>query len=103
MDCCNLRNDDDDREAEAADLKAIGRRAPAVFQLGFTVSTFRTSATCFRKAFGMGKKGFMTEQGFSEFAFAEVARRPTRNDPAFFKGAIVEQAVAELGLDPPLP
>ena len=46
----------------------------------------------------MVEKGFVTEQDFSEFTFANVATLHTRNNPAFFKGTVVEQALAdELG------
>jgi hypothetical protein len=45
-------------------------------------------------------KGFVTEQDFREFAFTNSAMLHTRNNPAFFKGTVVEQAVAdELGLE----
>ena len=41
----------------------------------------------------------MTEQDFREFTFTNAARLHTRNNPDFFKGTVVEQAVAdELGL-----
>jgi len=49
-------------------------------------------------------KGFVTEQDFREFTFANAATLHTRNNPDFFKGTVVEQAVAhELGLKTPLP
>jgi len=50
------------------------------------------------------EKGFVTEQDFREFTFTNAARLHTRNNPGFFKGTVVEQAVAdELGLKTPLP
>ena len=46
----------------------------------------------------------VTEQDFHEFTFANAAPLHTRNKPNFFKGAVVEQAVAdELGLAMSLP
>ena len=47
----------------------------------------------------MVEKGFVTEQDFREFTFTNAAMLHTRNNPDFFKGTVVEQAVAdELGL-----
>jgi len=44
--------------------------------------------------------GFFTEQEFREFTFANAAMLHTRNNTGFFKGSVVEQAVAdELGLE----
>ena len=52
------------------------------------------------EAFEMVEKGFVTDQGFRELPFTNAAMLQTRNNPAFFKGSIVEQAVAdELGLE----
>jgi len=54
------------------------------------------------EAFEMVEKGFVTEQDFREFTFTNAARLHTGNNPAFFKGTVVEQAVAdELGLKTP--
>ena len=48
----------------------------------------------------MAEKGFVTEQDFREFTFTNAAMLHTRNNPGFFKGTVVEQAVAdELGLE----
>jgi hypothetical protein len=41
------------------------------------------------------EKGFVTEQGFREFTFTNAAMLHTRNNPGFFKGTVVEQAVAD--------
>jgi hypothetical protein len=50
------------------------------------------------------EKGFATEQDFREFTFTNAAMLHTRNNPGFFKGTAVEQAVAdELGLERPSP
>ena len=52
----------------------------------------------------MRSKGFVTEQDFREFTFTNAARLHTGNNPGFFKGTVIEQAVAnELGLKTPLP
>jgi hypothetical protein len=54
------------------------------------------------EAFEMVEKGFVTEQDFREFTFANAARLHTSNNPRFFKGTVVEQAVAEeFELKPP--
>jgi len=51
----------------------------------------------------MVEKGFVTEEDFREFTFTNAARLHTRNNPGFFKGTSIEQAVAnELGLKTPL-
>jgi hypothetical protein len=47
----------------------------------------------------MVEKGFITEQDFRELTFTNAARLHTRNNPAFFKGTVIEEAVAtELGV-----
>jgi hypothetical protein len=49
------------------------------------------------------EKGFATEQDFREFTFTNAAMLHTRNNPDFFKGTVIEQAVAdELGLKTPV-
>jgi len=51
------------------------------------------------EAIEMVEKGCVTEQDFREFTFTNAAMLHTRNNPGFFKGTVVEQAVAdELGL-----
>jgi len=51
------------------------------------------------EAFEMVEKGFVTEQDFREFTFTNAAMLHARNNPGFFKGTVVEQAVVdELGL-----
>ena len=47
------------------------------------------------EAFEMVEKGFVTEQDFREFTFTNAAMLHTRNNPGFFKGTVVEQAVAD--------
>lgn len=51
------------------------------------------------EAFELIEKGFVTEQDFREFTFSNAARLHTRNNLDFFKGTVVEHAVAdELGV-----
>ena len=51
------------------------------------------------EAFEVVEKGFVTERDFRELTFT-AAMLHTRNNPGFFKGTVVEQAVAdELGLE----
>jgi len=52
------------------------------------------------EAFEMVERGFVTEHDFREFTFTNAAMLHTRNNPGFFKGTVVEQAVAdELALE----
>jgi hypothetical protein len=47
----------------------------------------------------MVEKGFVTAHDFRELTFTKAAMLHTRNNTDFFKGKVVEQAVAnELGL-----
>jgi hypothetical protein len=46
------------------------------------------------EAFEMVEKGFVTEQDFCEFTFINAAMLHTRSNSRFFKGTLVEQAVA---------
>ena len=51
------------------------------------------------EAFEMVEKGFVTDHGFCELPFTNAAMLHTCNNPGFFKGTVVGQAVAdELGL-----
>ena len=43
----------------------------------------------------MVERNFVTEQDFREFTFINAATLHTRNNPDFFKGTVVEQAVAD--------
>ena len=47
------------------------------------------------EAFEMVEKGFVTERDFREFTFTNAAMLHTYNNPGFFKGTVVEQAVAD--------
>jgi hypothetical protein len=43
----------------------------------------------------MVEKGFLTEQDFREFTFTNAARLHTRNNPNFFQGTGIDNAVTE--------
>jgi hypothetical protein len=50
------------------------------------------------EAFEMVERNYVTEQDFREFTFTNAALLHTGNNPDFFKGTVVEKAVAdELG------
>ena len=73
--------------------------AESVFSSDFTHFDVPDFADVIPEAFEMVEKGFVTDQDFREFTFTNVAMLHTRNNPAFFKGTVVEQAVTdELGL-----
>jgi predicted TIM-barrel fold metal-dependent hydrolase len=80
----------------------LGARLKPVFSSDFThfdVPDFREVVP---EAFEMVEDGCVTEQDFREFTFTNAARLHTANNPTFFKGTVVEQAVAE-ELDLPMP
>jgi hypothetical protein len=82
----------------------MGVRLRPVFSSDFTHFDVPDFKEVIPEAFELLEKGFITEQDFREFTFVNAARLHTRNNPAFFKGTVVEQAVAdELGLKAPLP
>jgi antitoxin FitA len=47
------------------------------------------------EAFEMVEKGFVTDHGFCELPFTNAAMLHTCNNPGFFKGTVVGQAVAD--------
>ena len=47
------------------------------------------------EAYEMLERGFMSEQDFREFTFTNAARLHAGNNPGFFGGTVVEQAVAK--------
>jgi predicted TIM-barrel fold metal-dependent hydrolase len=89
----------DDRATMWAFDPRMGIRMRPVFSSDFThfdVPDFREVVP---EAFEMVEKKFVTEQDFREFTFSNAARLHTRNNRDFFKGTVVEHAVAEeLGL-----
>ena len=75
-----------------------------MFNSDFTHFDVPDFAEVMPEAFEMVEKGFVTEQDFCEFTFTNAAMLHTRNNPGFFKGTVVERAVAdELGLERTLP
>jgi predicted TIM-barrel fold metal-dependent hydrolase len=89
----------DDRATMFAFDPRMGVRLRPVFSSDFThfdVPDFRDVVP---EAYEMVERKFVTEQDFREFTFSNAARLHSRNNPDFFTGTAVEQAVAsELGL-----
>jgi hypothetical protein len=89
----------DDRTTLWAFDPRMGFRLRPVFSSDFTHFDVPDFAEVIPEAFEMVETGFVTEQDFRELTFTNAARLHTRNNPNFFKGTVVEQAVAdELGL-----
>ncbi len=88
----------DDRATMWAFDSRMGVRLQPVFSSDFTHFDVPDFRDVLPEAHEMVEKGFVTEQDFREFTFTNAARLHTRNNPDFFKGTVVEQAVAdELG------
>ena len=78
----------------------MGFRLRPVFSSDFTHFDVPDFGDVIPEAFEMVEKGFVTEQDFPEFTFTNAAMLHTRNNPGFFNGTVVEQAIAdELGLE----
>jgi hypothetical protein len=73
----------------------MGVRLRPIFSSDFTHFDVPDFAEVIPEAFEMVERGFVTEQDFREFAFANAASLHIRNNPQFFKGTVVERAVAE--------
>ncbi len=92
----------DDRAAMWAFDPRMGVRLRPVFSSDFTHFDVPDFREVIPEAFEMVERSFVTEQDFREFTFTNAARLHTRNNPDFFKGTVVEQAVAdEIGLKMP--
>lgn len=92
----------DDRATMWAFDRMMGVRLRPVFSSDFTHFDVPDFSDVIPEAFELVEKGFITDQDFREFTFVNAARLHTRNNPDFFKGTVVEQAVAdELGIKPP--
>ena len=90
----------DDRATLWAFDPRMGVRLRPVFSSDFTHFDVPDFRDVIPEAFELVERGFVTRQDFREFTFANAARLHTRNNPDFFKGTVVEQAVAgELGLN----
>lgn len=89
----------DDRGTMWAFDPRMGVRLRPVFSSDFTHFDVPDFREVIPEAFEMVEKGYVTEQDFREFTFTNAARLHTGNNPGFFKGTVIEQAVAnELGL-----
>jgi predicted TIM-barrel fold metal-dependent hydrolase len=73
----------------------MGVRLRPVFSSDFTHFDVPDFGEVIPEAFEMVEKGHVTEQDFREFTFTNAARLHTRNNPDFFKGTVVEEAVAD--------
>jgi hypothetical protein len=94
----------DDRTTMWAFDPRMGYRLRPVFSSDFTHFDVPDFTNVIPEAFEMVERKFVTEQDFREFTFANAAQLHTRNNPNFFKGTVVEQAVAdELRLTMPSP
>ena len=93
----------DDRATMWAFDPRMGVRLRPVFSSDFTHFDVPDFRDVIPEAFEMVEKGYVNEQDFLEFTFSNAARLHTRNNPHFFKGTVVEQAVAaELASKTPL-
>jgi predicted TIM-barrel fold metal-dependent hydrolase len=89
----------DDRATMWAFDPRMGVRLRPVFSSDFTHFDVPDFNDVMPEAFEIVEKGFVTEQDFREFTFSNAARLHTGNNPDFFKGTVVEKAVAdELGV-----
>jgi predicted TIM-barrel fold metal-dependent hydrolase len=92
----------DDRATMWAFDPRMGVRLRPIFSSDFTHFDVPDFREVIPEAFEMVEKGFITEQDFREFTFTNAAQLHTRNNPDFFKGTVVERAVANaLGLKTP--
>jgi len=84
----------DDRATLWAFDPRMGVRLRPVFSSDFTHFDVPDFAEVLPEAFEMVERGYVTEQDFREFTFSNAMRLHTRNNPGFFDGTAVEQAVA---------
>jgi predicted TIM-barrel fold metal-dependent hydrolase len=75
--------------------KRLGARLRPVFSSDFTHFDVPDFEEVLPEAYEMVEEGMLDEQDFREFTFTNAARLHTRTNPDFFKGTVVEQAVAE--------
>lgn len=89
----------DDRATMWAFDPRMGVRLRPVFSSDFTHFDVPDFNDVMPEAYEMLERKYVTEQDFREFTFTNAALLHTRNNPDFFKGTVVEKAVAdELGL-----
>jgi hypothetical protein len=85
----------DDRAVMWAFDKRLGARLQPVFSSDFAHFDVPDFGEVIPEAYEMVERGFITEQDFREFTFINAARLHTGNNPGFFAGTAVEQAVAD--------
>ncbi len=85
----------DDRTTMWAFDPRMGFRLRPVFSSDFTHFDVPDFREVIPQAFEMVEKNFVTEQDFREFTFTNAATLHARNNPDFFKGTVVERAVAD--------
>ncbi|HEX6511872.1 MAG TPA: amidohydrolase family protein [Chloroflexota bacterium] len=77
----------------------LGTRLRPIFSSDFTHFDVPDFREVLPEAYELVEDHGLTEQDFKEFTFTNTARLHTRGNPGFFKGTVVERAVAEeLGL-----
>jgi predicted TIM-barrel fold metal-dependent hydrolase len=84
----------DDRATMWAFDPRMGVRLHPVFSSDFTHFDVPAFDDVIPEAYEMVERGWMSEQDFREFTFTNAARLHTRNNADFFKGTVVESAVA---------
>ncbi|MBM4263232.1 MAG: hypothetical protein FJ145_17605 [Deltaproteobacteria bacterium] len=90
----------DDRATMWAFDKRMGVRLRPVFSSDFTHFDVPSFAEVIPEAYELVEHGCINDEDFKEFIFTNAAALHTRNNPNFFKGTVVEKAVAaELGLN----
>jgi predicted TIM-barrel fold metal-dependent hydrolase len=85
----------DDRATMWAFDPRMGIRMRPVFSSDFTHFDVPDFEEVIPEAYEMVERRFVTEADFREFTFANAARLHTRTNPDFFKGTVIERAVAE--------
>ena len=85
----------DDRATMWAFDPRLDARLRPVFSSDFTHFDVPDFEAVLPEAYEMVERGFMTEKDFREFTFANDARLHATNNPAFFNGTAVEQAVTK--------
>jgi hypothetical protein len=83
----------DDRATIWAFDPRMGVRLRPVFSSDFTHFDVPDFREVIPEAYELVERGFITDEDFKEFSFTNAARLHTRNNPDFFKGTVVEQAV----------
>ncbi|SRR5579884_407169 len=91
----------DDRATMWAFDRRLGARLRPVFSSDFTHFDVPDFEEVLPEAHELVEKRFISEEDFKEFTFSNAARLHATGNPGFFKGTVVERAVArELQLEP---